>query len=316
MHRLLTLLSLLLLSWNLRADIVTYDSLEWMTARADHIGIYKATQLRGPYMIPTHPTQSSGGCTAEFKLEKSLRGNTPETFIRARSVNKQEDLGFKEGGTYILFFVGNEPQTNTGPYIHFHSDRSDYFNMWDYIWLDRPAGVQKGVALNYQGKVLADKAEIIKTVEAALKLARPNPEINRWDYFSSPTKKAAAKDFNFRVIGFPTGHTSQNKEKMSWFNISSSHLIIPEALYEDTDANGVKLTAEKSITTAKAYLKKQKIDISKHYILAVDFGPHPRSYRGQYWAIRWQPNRGTKGQPICVQIYMNKLVEVFFIEEP
>src|ERR1035437_481164 len=78
-----------------RADVGTYDSVEWMTAMADEVGVYHAERIYGPYSVTNGSLGvSCCSCTAGFKLQKSLRGNPPVTFSRTRSVGKPELLGF------------------------------------------------------------------------------------------------------------------------------------------------------------------------------------------------------------------------------
>ena len=87
----------------LRADTGTYDSVEWLTAMADQIGVYHAEQIYGPHSVTNDPQHwSCCSCTSEFKLQQALRGSPQITFSRTRPVEKPEQLGFHVGDTYIL----------------------------------------------------------------------------------------------------------------------------------------------------------------------------------------------------------------------
>ena len=143
------------------ADACVYESVEWLVARADEIGVYRAEQIYGPHSVTNSPiSMSCCFCTADFKLTKTVRGNPPAVFSRTRSVEKPEQLGFHVGNTYVFFLVpGEQPEDARGlakPGVE------DCFAMWDYLWLERPPGERNGAAIDHRGKVLTDRAEILR----------------------------------------------------------------------------------------------------------------------------------------------------------
>jgi hypothetical protein len=215
----------------LRADTGTYDSVEWLTAMADQIGVYHAEQIYGPHSVTNDPQHwSCCSCTAEFKLQQALRGSPQTSFSRTRPVEKPEQLGFHAGDTYIFFFVADERLKNVRAKVD--STREAFFSMWDYIWLERPQGEKNGVAIDHGGMVLTGQSDIFKLVEDSLKLPRASPGIDRWAYFYGNNKSMYpdSADFNFRVVTFPTSDTPVKKE--AWANsIDSAGLVIPQCLY-------------------------------------------------------------------------------------
>ena len=98
------------------ADAGIYESVEGLVARADEIGVYRAEQIYGPHSVTNSPiSMSCCFCTADFKLEKTVRGNPPTAFSRTRSVEKPEQLGFHVGDTYVFFLVpGEQPEDARG----------------------------------------------------------------------------------------------------------------------------------------------------------------------------------------------------------
>ena len=132
----------------LRADTGTYDSVEWLTAMADQIGVYHAEQIYGPHSVTNDPQHwSCCSCTAEFKLQQALRGSPQTSFSRTRSVEKPEQLGFHAGDTDIFFFVADKRLKNVRAKVDSTSEA--FFSMWDYIWLERPQGERNGVAIDH-----------------------------------------------------------------------------------------------------------------------------------------------------------------------
>ena len=217
-----------------RADVGTYDSVEWMTAMADQVGVYQAERIYGPHSV-TNGSLSVRccSCTADFKLQKALRGNPPLTFSRTRSVGKPELLGFHAGDTYIFFFAADERLKNVRAKVESASEA--FFSMWDYLWLERPLGERNGAAIDHNGRVLTKPEEILKLVESSLKLPRADPSIDRWAYFYGNDKSMypGSSNFNFRVITFPTPESYVTKEAWARYNIDNMGLVIPQSLYEE-----------------------------------------------------------------------------------
>jgi len=226
----------------LRADTGTYDSVEWLTAMADQIGVYHAEQIYGPHSVTNDPQHwSCCSCTAEFKLQQALRGSPQITFSRTRPVEKPEQLGFHVGDTYIFFFVADERLKNVRAKVDSTSEA--FFSMWDYIWLGRPQGERNGVAIDHQGRILTAQSEILELVKTSLKLPRANPGIDRWAYFygNNTNIYPDSTNFNFRVVTFPTSDTPVKRE--AWANgFDSAGLVIPQCLYTG-DASGTNKPA-------------------------------------------------------------------------
>ena len=213
-----------------RADMGMYESVEWMTEMADQIGVYQATNIYGPHSVTNGPGRvSCCSCTADFKLEKALRGNPPATYSRTRPVQKPEQLGFRAGGTYIFFLISEErfkKMRSNGPY-----PEDTFFTWGDYLWLNRPSGERNGVAIDHKGRVLTDRDEILKLVEASLTLPRAYEGIDRGAFFYRDVRALYpdCTNFNFRVITFPTAESYQSKE--SWVTgpiIDWTGLVIPQ----------------------------------------------------------------------------------------
>ena len=226
----------------LRADMGTYDSVEWLTAMADQIGVYHAEQIYGPHSVTNDPQHwSCCSCTAEFKLRRALRGTPPITFSRTRSVERPEQLGFHEGDTYIFFFVADERLKKVRAKVDSTSEA--FFSMWDYIWLERPQGERNGVAIDHRGMVLNGRTDILKLVKDSLKLPRASPGIDRWAYFYGNNKSIypGSAYFNFRVVTFPTPDTPIKDEVWAGNDISWTGLVIPECLYKADTSETNKL---------------------------------------------------------------------------
>lgn len=215
-----------------RADIGIYDSVEWMTAMADQIGVYHAERIYGPHSVTNSPGRvSCCSCTADFKLEKGLRGNPPATYSRTRPVEKPEQLGFRAGDTYIFFFVSEERLKKTR--LNLSYPEETFFTGCDYLCLDRQPGDPNGVAIDHKENILYDRDEILKLVEASLKLPRAYEGIDRGAYFY-PNSRALYPDntnFNFRVINFPN---LQPKE--SWLNGAGLRLLVIPQYPGDTNS--------------------------------------------------------------------------------
>jgi len=215
-----------------RADMCVYDSVEWLTAMADQIGVYHAERIYGPHSVTNDPQHwTCCSCTAEFKLQQALRGSPQAAFSRTRSVEKPEQLGFHAGDTYVFFFVSDERLKNVRAKVDSSSEA--FFSMWDYIWLGRPPGERNGAAIDHQGRILTDRSEILELVEGSLKLPRASPGIDRWAYFygSSTNLYPGSTNFNFHVVTFPTPETQREKEPWAGNNFSWTGLVIPECLY-------------------------------------------------------------------------------------
>jgi hypothetical protein len=220
-----------------RADMATYDSVEWLVAMADQIGVYHAGPIYGPHSITNDPQHCSCCfCTADFKLEKALRGNPPATFSRTRQVEKPEQLGFHAGDTYIFFLVAEERLKNVRAKVDSTSEA--FFSMWDYLWLERPPGAPNGAAIDRKGRVLTKREDILKLVKASLELPRANPGIDRWAYFYGGDKARYPNNtnFNFRVVSLPTSETVQMNETWAWQHKSWTGLVIPQGLNEQNSA--------------------------------------------------------------------------------
>lgn len=82
---------------------------------------------------------------------------------------------------------------------------------------------------------------------------------------------------------------------------------------------GTVLSLDEALATAKAYVKKQGIDVSKSYIDSASFEHNPRDDRGKYWLITWRRS-SEHGVPMImggqtfVHVYMNKSVKIFYGE--
>ena len=211
-----------------------YDSVEWQTCLANHIGIFHAGRIYGPHSV----TNSHGGwavnCyTADFKLIKAIRGNPPGTF--SRNLETRDTNGFRAEDDYVFFFTGSE----FPPVSDFSQDRS--FHRWNYVWLDRPLnGKLQGMAIDHKGRILTGKPIIMELVEASLKLPRANPSIEQSSYISSLTRNSAM--FNFRIISFPTPYTYTSFKNDQEFGhefmrklamLGQNSLVIPESLFAD-----------------------------------------------------------------------------------
>jgi hypothetical protein len=213
------------------ADMGMFDSLEWLVARGDEIGIYHAERIYPSDSVTNGSTISTGHYSiAEFKLQKTLRGSPPFAFSRDYLLPTYGTSGFKAGDTYIFFSVNKELR-------HDSLNENSFFSMWDYIWLERPLGVENGVAIDHNGNVLADKKAILKAVNASLKLPRAYPGIDRSSYFY-PKDSAHYPDctkFNFRVLDFNRmAGASIKNEPWLLETTSSMGLVIPESLYSPT----------------------------------------------------------------------------------
>jgi HEAT repeats len=196
---------------SLRADVGVYDSVEWMTCMADNIGVYQAVRIYGPHPCPF--------CTADFKLQKALRGAPQTAFSRTQSVKKTEMPGFHSGDTCIFFSVNEERRKNFPELNSNYSTPEIFFSMGDYLWLERPPTERDGVAINYRGQILTNREETIETVENSLKLPRADPRINRWTYFD-----AKATNYGFTVIPIPLTSVP------TLASISWRGLVIPKVL--------------------------------------------------------------------------------------
>jgi hypothetical protein len=209
------------------ADMCVYESVEWLVARAEQIGVYRAEQIYGPHSVTNSPISIS--CcffTADFKLETTLRGNPPPAFSRSRSVEQPEQLGFHVGNTYVFFFVpGEQPEDARGlakPGV------DDCFAMWDYLWLERPPAERNGAAIDHRGKVLTEREDVLKLIDDSLKLPRAGTNVLRWDYYYSDATNRVKH--GFQVIDLPTEATSQGRD--AWAAVPKDYegLVIPQGL--------------------------------------------------------------------------------------
>ena len=211
-----------------------FDSLEWLVARGDEIGIYHAERIYPSDSVTNGSTISRGHYSiAEFKLQKTLRGSPSPAFTRAWPLPTYGTSGFKTGDTYIFFFVDQ----NLSDKSRRERSEDEFFSMWDYLWLERPQGVENGLAIDHKGNVLADKKQILDAVNASLKLPRAYPGIDRSAYFY-PKDSAHYPDcanFNFRVLDFyGMSHASTKNEPWMLETTGSMGLVIPESLYSAT----------------------------------------------------------------------------------
>jgi hypothetical protein len=216
------------------ADACVYESVEWLVARADEIGVYRAEQIYGPHSVTNSPiSMSCCFCTADFKLTKTVRGNPPAVFSRTRSVEKPEQLGFHVGNTYVFFLVpGEQPEDARGlakPGVE------DCFAMWDYLWLERPPGERNGAAIDHRGKVLTDRAEILRLIDDSLKLPRNGSNLLRGDYFYSDATNRVK--YGFQVITLPTVETAQGGDTWAAEPKDYAGLVIPKELAAEISPN-------------------------------------------------------------------------------
>ena len=82
---------------------------------------------------------------------------------------------------------------------------------------------------------------------------------------------------------------------------------------------GTVLSMDEALATARGYVKKRGIDVSKSYIDSARLDLNRRGDRGKFWLITWLPNEYANDIPIkggqtYVHVYMNKSVEVFYGE--
>ena len=226
------LLSTFILPLAMQADSGMYDSVEWLVAMADQIGVYHAEQIYGPHSVTNDPQHwSCCSCTAEFTRLQALRGSPPLAFSRTRSVEKPEQLGFHAGDTYVFFFVADARLKQIR--ANANSTSEAFFSMWDYLWLERPPAEKNGAAIDHWGMVLTNQAAILKLVSDSLKLPRAGPGIDRWAYFygSSRVLYPDTTGFNFRVVPFPTTNTLVNEG--TWARgFDTMGLVIPQCLYD------------------------------------------------------------------------------------
>jgi hypothetical protein len=209
------------------ADMGIFDSVEWMTCMANHIGIFHAERVYGPHVVTNSNGGWTSGCyTADFKLVKPIRGNPPQAFSRSLAVSDVKWLGFQAKEDYVFFFTGTEYPAK-GDF-----SKDEIFNSWDYIWLGRPADGGEAFAFDHTGCVLTNRANILKVIDQALKLPRATPGINRRAFFDF---KGANTNFNFCLIRLPTPFTSFKEEPHIAFWVTSDffQLVIPRCLFAD-----------------------------------------------------------------------------------
>ena len=82
---------------------------------------------------------------------------------------------------------------------------------------------------------------------------------------------------------------------------------------------GTVLSMDEALATARAYVKKRGIDVSKHYIDSARLDLNRRGDRGKFWLITWLRNEYANDIPIkggqtYVHVYMDKSVEIFYGE--
>ena len=200
---------------------------------ADQIGVYHAERIYGPHSVTNIHNPNTWTCcsyTAEFKLQKTLRGNPPATYSRSRQVDKPELLGFHAGDTYIFFFVAEERLKNVRVIVDSTSEA--FFGSCDYIWLERPQVERDGAAIDYRGRIITNQTEILKLIDTSLNLPRASRGIDRWAYLSNDKSMYPdSTNFNFHVISFPTPDT-QDWVWRDWHH-PNAVLVIPKCLIKN-----------------------------------------------------------------------------------
>lgn len=224
------------------ADMGVYDSVEWLTAMGDDIGIYHAERIYGPHSVTNSNGGSTSGCyTADFELKKGLRGNPPPSFSRSTSATGADPLWwFHVGDDYIFFFrSGSYP-----PEGNFCAD--EVFNGGDYIWLDRPPGRGLHFAMDHRGNILTNRPAILKLINDSLELPRATAGIARASFLSTDNNTNSPK-FNFHKIHLPTPFTSWEDEPAVCRVLMTdvNELVIPQCLCEDYSSATNKLAAQR-----------------------------------------------------------------------
>jgi len=173
------------------------ESVEWKCALSDHVGIYEVTQLHGP---------ENATVTADFTLEKPLRGNPPKTFSRKGLFRKPEDMGFLQNNTYVFFFVDQQMDRQLRSLIQTMDDR--YF-MSDHVWLQRQNKDTRSMAIDHRGKILEGREAILNAIDVGLNTPRAHPEIDRLAYYyrDDSNRSPHTKDYNYKIIPFPSAST-------------------------------------------------------------------------------------------------------------
>jgi len=69
--------------------------------------------------------------------------------------------------------------------------------------------------------------------------------------------------------------------------------------------NPPALPIERAIELATGYVKMQKIDVSQHYLAAVEFMNLHSEYEKPYWRLEWRILAGTSTGRIVIVVYQD-----------